>query len=91
MSDHPTDFEGNIFEAIEHAIVAELPDAKVQVMGEGGHFRIAVTSSGFEGKRMLQKQRIVLQSIKHLMDGMNAPVHAVDQLMTFTPDETEAG
>jgi acid stress-induced BolA-like protein IbaG/YrbA len=37
---------------------------------------------------MLQKQRIVLQSIKHLMDSMNAPVHAVDQLMTFTPDET---
>lgn len=88
MSSHPTDFEGNIFEAIESAIVGEIPGAKVQVMGEGGHFRIAVISEAFEGKRMLQKQRMVLQSIKHLMDGMNAPVHAVDQLMTFTPDET---
>ena len=88
MSDHPTDFQGNIFEAIESAIVAQIPGAKVQVMGEGGHFRIAVVSEVFEGKRMLQKQRMVLQSIKHLMDGMNAPVHAVDQLMTFTPDET---
>lgn len=87
MSSHPTDFEGNIFEAIETSILAVIPDAKVQVMGEGGHFRIAVISEAFEGKRILQKQRMVLQSIKHLMDGMNAPVHAVDQLMTFTPDE----
>ena len=87
MSGHSTDFEGNIFEAIESAILEAIPDAKVQVMGEGGHFKIAVISEAFEGKRMLQKQRMVLQSIKHLMDGMQAPVHAVDQLMTFTPDE----
>lgn len=85
MSDHATDFVGSIDAAITAAIVAKLPDAKVQVAGGGGHYRIAVVSTAFEGKGLLDRQRLVLSSIKHLLAGDRAPVHAVDSLETNTP------
>lgn len=82
---HPTDFQGNIDEAIISSIKAQLPDAVVQVSGAGGHFNIDVTSTAFEGKSMLQNQRLVLSAIKHLINGSAPPVHAVDLLKTRTP------
>ena len=86
MSDHhPTDFTGSIDAAITSAIVARIPDAKVEVSGGGGHFRIAVVSTAFAGKGMLAQQRLVLSAIKHLLAGDRAPVHAVDSLETRTP------
>lgn len=82
MSDHPTDFKGSVTEAIKEAIVAQIPDAKVEASGGGGHFSIEVVSKVFEGKNMLQSQRLVLSAIKHLMAGELAPIHAVDSLKT---------
>lgn len=70
-----------IRESIEKAI----PDAQVQVSGHGGHFTIEVVSTEFEGKNMLQSQRLVYAAIAHLMKGDAAPVHAVDSLRTRTP------
>lgn len=84
MSSHPTDFEGSVTEALEKAILAEVPDARVTAEGGGGHYVIDVVSPVFEGKSMLQSQRLVLRAIKHLMDGERAPVHAVDKLTTRT-------
>ena len=37
------------------------------------------------GKGMLENQRLVLSSIKHLINGANPPVHAVDSLVTRAP------
>ena len=34
---------------------------------------------------MLEKQRLVLSAIKHLLAGNSPPVHAVDLLTTRTP------
>jgi acid stress-induced BolA-like protein IbaG/YrbA len=85
MSHHDTDFSGSIPDAISAAIRERLPDATVEVAGGGGHFRIAVVSTGFEGKGLLERQRLVLSSIKHLLAGDRAPVHAVDSLETRTP------
>ena len=87
MSDHYTDFQGSINDAIKKAIVEAIPDALVHVEGGGGHFAIAVVSKEFEGKRTLGKQRLVYQAIAPLMAGDAAPVHAVDTLQTLTPDE----
>lgn len=70
---------------IRQAIEAALPDAQVQVAGQGGHFTIDVVSAAFEGKNMLQSQRLVYSAIAHLMKGDAAPVHAVDSLRTRTP------
>jgi len=56
------------------------------VRGGGGHFEIDVTSEAFEGKRLLDKQRLVYGAIAHLMQGDDAPVHAIDRLDTHTPE-----
>jgi acid stress-induced BolA-like protein IbaG/YrbA len=85
MSDHPTDFAGSIPEAITSAIKGRIPDAVVTVNGGGGHWSIEVISTIFAGKGMLENQRLVLSSIKHLINGANPPVHAVDSLVTKTP------
>lgn len=70
---------------IQQAIEGALPGARVEVAsGSGGHFEITVVSPAFEGKTLLQKQRLVLGAIKHLMAGDAAPVHAVDRLTTLT-------
>ncbi len=77
----------NINESIRDSIVVAIPDAVVHVQGSGGHFVIEVTSAVFEGKSLLQKQRLVYRSIKELMAGDSAPVHAVDTLVTKLPGE----
>ena len=85
MSNHPTDFQGSITDAIEQAIKAAIPDAQVRAKGGGGHFEIEVVSATFEGKRTLHKHRAVLSAIKHLMAGDAAPVHAVDRISATAP------
>ena len=82
MSDHPTDFQGDVLAAIRHAIGEKLPGAEVDVTGGGGHYSIGVTSPAFSGKSMLESQRIVYAAITHLMSGNQPPVHAVDRLIT---------
>ena len=84
MSEHPTDFQGSIPDAIRDAIHVRIPDAKVQASGGGGHWVIEVVSPVFAGKSLLESQRLVLGSIKHLMAGELAPIHAVDSIKTRT-------
>jgi len=85
MSDHPTSFVGSIPDAIAEAIRGALEGASVEVTGGGGHYSIVVTSAAFEGKGMLESQRLVYSAIAHLMKGDGAPVHAVDSLRTLKP------
>jgi len=85
MSHHPTDFQGSVHDAIREAVEGAIPGAMVMVAGGGGHYEIDVTSAEFTGKSMLQKQRMVLSAIKHLMAGDRAPVHAVDSIRTNVP------
>ena len=85
MSDHPTDFVGSIEDAFTSSVKARIPDAVVQVSGGGGHYKFDVVSAVFAGKSMLENQRLVLSSIKHLINGNQPPVHAVDSLTTRTP------
>ena len=68
MSDHPTDFVGSIPDAITDGIKAKIPDAVVTVSGGGGHYTIDVVSPVFEGKSMLESQRLVLGSIKQFRE-----------------------
>ena len=85
MSDHPTDFQGSITDAIRAAIQGKISGSVVDVNGGGGHYTIVVTSNVFAGKGMLENQRLVYGAIAHLMSGDRAPVHAVDSLKTLTP------
>jgi acid stress-induced BolA-like protein IbaG/YrbA len=72
------DLVGQIREAIEQKIEG----ATVEVEGSRGHYTITVVSGVFEGKNAVQSQRLVYSAIRHLMDGPNAPLHAVDKLVT---------
>jgi len=77
-------------EAIKERILAALPGCVVEVSGQGGHFTISVVSDQFEGLAILKKQRLVYSAIKDLMAGDDAPVHAVDRLVTLTSGESGA-
>jgi len=85
MSDHPTDFVGSVEDAITSSVKDRIPDAVVAVSGSGGHYRIDVVSAVFAGKSPLERQRLVLSAIKHLINGNAPPVHAVDSLSTRVP------
>jgi len=85
MSDHPTSFKGSVLDAIADSIRGAIEGARVEVSGGGGHYAIVVTSSAFEGKGLLESQRLVYSAIAHLMKGDDAPVHAVDSLKTLKP------
>jgi acid stress-induced BolA-like protein IbaG/YrbA len=82
VSDHPTDFKGSVTDALVNAITLTIPGAKVEATGGGGHYSLVVTASAFEGKSMLESQRLVYGAIGHLMKGDTAPVHAIDSLRT---------
>lgn len=82
MSSHFNDYPKDISTAVSTALTERIANAKVTVTGRGGHFSIEVVAPVFEGLGMLESQRLVLRSIAHLMAGENAPVHAVDTIVT---------
>ncbi|MEC9072509.1 MAG: BolA family protein [Myxococcota bacterium] len=77
---------GTLTDAVRAAIIEAIPEAEVEVNGSGGHFTIRVVSSIFEGKSMLQKQRLVMKAVAPFMAGDDAPVHAIDNLQTLLPE-----
>ena len=88
MSHHPTRLSlESTLEQMRNAILEAIPGAIVEVNGGGGHFTISVVSDVFEGKNTLNRQRLVYGAITPLMHGDDAPVHAVDQMVTKTPSE----
>lgn len=85
MSTHAPSIPGSVVDAIRQAIEQKIPEAKADVQGGGGHFTIEVVSTIFEGKGMLESQRLVYGAIAHLMEGSAPPVHAIDRLRTRAP------
>ena len=85
MSEHPTDFQGNILDALRESIQKALPDAVVDASGGGGDVSLVVTSTAFAGKGPVDAQRLVYSAIAPLMKGDRAPVHAIDSLRTKLP------
>lgn len=54
----------------------------VEVEGDGRHFDAVIVSKAFEGKGMLQQQRLVFQILGDKMD----IIHALS-MKTFTPKQ----
>jgi len=72
--------------ALRQKIADTIDDAQVVVRANSpGHFEIEVTSKAFAGTSRVQQQQLVYGAIKDLMAGNDAPVHAVDRLVTKTP------
>jgi acid stress-induced BolA-like protein IbaG/YrbA len=73
-------------EALRAAVERALPGARVEVeAGSPGHFSLRVVSSAFAGLPRVRQQQQVYAAIAHLMVGDEAPVHAIDRLVTATP------
>jgi acid stress-induced BolA-like protein IbaG/YrbA len=68
---------------MKQAIEAALPGARVTVAARSaGHFEVEVVAADFEGLPRLKQQQRVYAAIAPLMSGDDAPVHAVDRLVT---------
>ncbi len=75
---------------IEETVAAAIPGASIEVTPRGpGHFEIEVVSDQFEGKSRVQQHQLVYGAITELMTGTNAPVHAIDKLLTGARTERE--
>ena len=70
--------------AIEQLISAGLPDCQVQVTGDGSHFEAVVIAPAFAGKSLLQKQRLVMDTVRDQI--ASGELHALS-IKTFTPEE----
>lgn len=49
---------------VKALIEAGLPGAQVEVTGDGRHFEAVVVSSAFEGKSLIQRHRMVMDTVK---------------------------
>ncbi|NNL86781.1 MAG: BolA family transcriptional regulator [Myxococcales bacterium] len=75
-----------LIDELRGKILAELPDAEVEVSAGGpGHFEVTVTSASFEGLSRVKQQQRVYAAIAPLMAGNTPPVHAIDRMVTRTP------
>jgi acid stress-induced BolA-like protein IbaG/YrbA len=71
---------------LREAVEAALPGASVQVVAASpGHFEVEVVSASFAGQPRVRQQQAVYAAIAPLMAGDQAPVHAIDRMVTRTP------
>ncbi len=73
--------------AVEQLIEAGIPGCEAQVTGSGCDFEATVISGDFVGKSLLQKQRLVMASVKKQI--ATGELHALS-IKTFTPEEWAA-
>lgn len=73
---------------IERLILETFPDAKVEIRdlaGDNNHYAATVVDESFRGKNRVQQQRMVNTALKDILEGANAPLHAL-ALTTSAPD-----
>lgn len=73
---------------IERLIKASFPEADVTITdtrGDQNHYAATVIDEAFRGKNRVQQQRMVNEALAEILDGANAPLHAL-ALTTRAPD-----
>lgn len=73
---------------IERLILQTFPDAKVEIRdlaGDNNHYAATVVDEAFRGKNRVQQQRMVNAALKEILEGANAPLHAL-ALTTSAPE-----
>lgn len=71
-------------EAIASLIRDGIRGAQVTVTGDGSHFEAVVVSSDFDGKTLMQKQRLVMATVRSQIE--SGELHALS-IKTFTPEQ----
>ena len=73
---------------IERLIRDAFPGAQVEVRdlaGDGNHYAATVIAEEFRGKSRVEQQRMVNQALKSILEGPDAPLHAL-ALQTSAPE-----
>ena len=73
---------------IERLIRATFPDAKIEIRdlaGDNNHYAATVVDESFRGKNRVQQQRMVNAALSDILDGPDAPLHAL-ALTTSAPE-----
>lgn len=70
---------------VEALIKAGLPNAEVKVSGDGRHFEVEVVSPAFEGKSLIQRHRMVMDTVKAQV--ASDELHALSIKSARTPEE----
>ena len=73
---------------IEHLLREAFPTAEIEVRdlaGDGRHYAATVVAEEFRGKNRVQQQRMVNEALKSIIEGPDAPLHAL-ALQTRAPD-----
>jgi stress-induced morphogen len=73
---------------IERLIRVAFPGATVDIRdlaGDNNHFAATVVAEEFRGKNRVQQQRLVNQALRGILEGPNAPLHAL-ALQTSAPE-----
>jgi stress-induced morphogen len=73
---------------IERLIRAAFPGATIDIRdlaGDNNHYAANVVAEEFRGKNRVQQQRLVNQALKSILEGPNAPLHAL-ALQTSAPE-----
>ena len=73
-------------ETIQTLIQQGLPDAAVQVTGDGHHFEALIVSEAFAGLSLVRQHQLVYQT---LGDKMREEIHALS-MRTLTPSQHAA-
>lgn len=71
-------------ETIKQWLMQGMPEAEIQITGDGHHFEAMIISQIFAGKTLLQRQRIVYAALGEKMQ----QIHALS-MKTLTPDEVK--
>ncbi len=73
---------------IEQLIRDAFPGAMIEIRdlaGDNNHFAATVVAEEFRGKNRVQQQRMVNQALKSILEGPDAPLHAL-ALQTSAPE-----
>ncbi|MBF0351913.1 MAG: BolA/IbaG family iron-sulfur metabolism protein [SAR324 cluster bacterium] len=70
---------------VKETLEQSIPESTVHVTSNGNHVSIDIESPAFNGKNLLNRQRLVYSAIDHLLKGDHAPLHAVDHIKTSVP------
>jgi acid stress-induced BolA-like protein IbaG/YrbA len=71
-------------QAIVELIKAGMPGADVEVTGDGRHFEAVVVSSDFEGKTLVQRHRMVMNTVQQQI--ASDELHALS-IKAYTPEQ----
>lgn len=73
-------------EDLQRVIEQGLPGSKVMVSGDGSHFQATIINEAFEGKSLVQKQKMVYGTLGDRIS--SGEIHALS-IKTYTPKEWE--